>query len=136
MINRAAAIIKYKEGIILIKRQKGYGDEKIIYYTVPGGGIEENEEPKEAVIREAKEELGIEIELIGKTYEFLLNGKKEYFYEAKYVRGILGTGIGEEMQNPDYDKYGSFTIEIIKKEDIKNINLLPQEIKNIIMLLR
>lgn len=48
--NRGSAIIDYENGIILIKRIKGYGQNKKIYYTIPGGGqeegrtIEENEQ--------------------------------------------------------------------------------------------
>ena len=43
---RASAIIRYKEKIILIKREKGYGNEKITYYVMPGGGVEERRRRK------------------------------------------------------------------------------------------
>ncbi len=39
--NRGSAIIDYENGIILIKRIKGYGQNKKIYYTIPGGWQEE-----------------------------------------------------------------------------------------------
>lgn len=35
--NRGSAIIDYENGIILIKRIKGYGQNKKIYYTIPWG---------------------------------------------------------------------------------------------------
>ena len=41
--NRWSAIIDYENGIILIKRIKGYGQNKKIYYTIPGGWQEEEE---------------------------------------------------------------------------------------------
>ena len=35
------------------------------YYAIPGGGIEEGETRRDTAIRELKEELNIDIELIG-----------------------------------------------------------------------
>lgn len=57
------------------------------YYAIPGGGLEENETLKENVIREIKEELNIDIEILGYlghkedytsiTYFFIVNGYME-----------------------------------------------------------
>ena len=37
---------------------------KVKFYTLPGGGIDEGETPEQAVIREAKEETGCDIEIV------------------------------------------------------------------------
>ena len=37
------------------------------------------------------------------------------------------------MTNRDYEKHGAYIPKVIPKEDIKNINLLPIEIKEIIL---
>jgi len=57
--NAAKAIIIQDNQILLIKHKR----EKI-YYTLPGGGQSHNEELGDALIRECREELGAEIELI------------------------------------------------------------------------
>lgn len=131
--NRASAIIPYEEGLIVIKRIKGNNENIKEYYTIPGGGQEEGETIEEATLREIREELGIEIELTDKCYELESQGRKQYFFVAKYKSGIIGSGTGEEMTNTNYEKYGAYIPEIIAREEIKNIKLLPEEIKNIII---
>ncbi|MCL2860150.1 MAG: NUDIX domain-containing protein [Oscillospiraceae bacterium] len=131
--NRAGAIIPYADGIILMQRIKGKGEGKQEYYTIPGGGVEENESVEEAIIREIKEELGINIKLTDRVYVVNSLNRLEYYYIAEYVSGKIGTGQGEEMNDIDYDKYGFHNPMIVKKENIKNINLLPVEMKEIIL---
>ncbi len=131
--NRASAIIPYEEGLIVIKRIKGNNENKEEYYTIPGGGQEEGETIEEATLREIREELGIDIELTDKCYELESQGRRQYFFVAKYKSGEIGSGIGEEMTNINYEKYGAYIPEIISIDKIKNIKLLPEEIKGIIM---
>lgn len=131
--DRASAIIQYENGMIVIKRIKGYGKNKEEYYTIPGGGRENGETIEEATIREIKEELGIDISLTDKYYEIQSQDRKQYFYIAKYQSGKIGSGQGEEMTNVDYNKYGKYIPEIIPINEINKINLLPAEIKNIIV---
>ena len=76
---RGSAIINYDKGIILIKRIKGYGQNKEIYYTVPGGGQEKGETIEETTKREIKEELGIDIVLTDKYYEKESQERKHFF---------------------------------------------------------
>lgn len=131
--NRASAIIPYEEGLIVIKRIKGNNENREEYYTIPGGGQEEGETIEEATLREIQEELGIDIELTDKCYELESQGRKQYFFVAKYKSGKIGSGIGEEMTNINYEKYGAYIPEIISINEIKNIKLLPEEIKSIII---
>lgn len=82
--------------------------------------------------REIREEFGIEVEIVRKLYE--LKSEKfnqlEIFYLCKYVEGEFGTGTGPEFSgNPKYIDSGKYIPEIVKREDIKNISLMPPEIK-------
>lgn len=130
---RVAGIIFMNGGIALIHRV-GVLKRKDIqeYYTFPGGGLEEGETLEEGTIREIKEEFGIDVEVVQKLYEFKSEkfNQKEYFFLCKYISGEFGTGEGPEFSNnPKYIDSGKYLPEIIKKEDVKNITLLPPEIK-------
>ena len=111
-----------------VKKRKDIQD----YYTFPGGGLEENESLEEGTIREIKEEFGINVKVIKKLYEMESErfNQKEYFFLCEYIDGQFGTGDGPEFSNdPKYIDSGKFIPEIIKKEDVEKILLLPEEIK-------
>ena len=130
---RVGGIIFINGGVALMHRtgvlkRKDYQE----YYTFPGGGLEEGETPEEGTIREIKEEFGIDVKVIKKLYE--MNSEKfkqkEIFYLCEYVSGKFGTGDGPEFSNdPKYIDSGKYLPEIIKKDEIKNLLLLPTEIK-------
>ena len=109
-------------------RNKDYQE----YYTFPGGHLEEGETLEEGVIREIKEEFGIHVKVVKKLYE-LENNKlnmKEYFFLCEYVDGEFGTGDGEEFSNnPAYKDSGEYIPEIVRRENISSLVLLPLEIK-------
>ena len=130
---RVAGIIFMDAGIALMHRV-GVLKRKDIqeYYTFPGGGLEEGETLEQGTIREIKEEFGIDVEVVKKLYELESKkfNQKEYFFLCKYKGGEFGTGEGPEFSNnPKYIDSGKYLPEIIKKEDVKNIPLLPPEIK-------
>ena len=130
---RVAGIIFMNGGVALMHRV-GVLKRKDIqeYYTFPGGGLEEGETLEEGTIREIKEEFGIEVEVVKKLYELKSEkfNQKEYFFLCKYISGEFGTGEGPEFSNnPKYIDSGKYLPEIVKKEDVKNIPLLPPEIK-------
>ena len=103
------------------------------YYTFPGGGLEEGETLEEGTIREIKEEFGINVKIIRKLYEMNSEkfDQKEYFFLCEYIDGEFGTGTGPEFSNdPKYKDSGKYIPEIVKREEVKNLLLLPQEIKD------
>ncbi|MBW3113121.1 MULTISPECIES: NUDIX domain-containing protein [Bacillaceae] len=65
---RAGAVI-VEEGKILLAE---FQDENGLHYNLPAGGVEEGESIKEAVVREAFEETGaqVEVETLAFTYEY------------------------------------------------------------------
>ena len=130
---RVAGIVSMNGGFVLMHRKnvirnKDYQE----YYTFPGGHLEEGETLEEGVIREIKEEFGIKVKVVRKLYE-LENSKvnmKEYFFLCEYVDGKFGTGDGEEFSNnPEYKDSGEYIPEIVKRENISNLIVLPLEIK-------
>lgn len=130
---RVAGIIPMDGGFALMHRTGNKVSGILDYHVFPGGGLEEGETLEEGTAREIKEEFGIDVKVKEKIYE-LDNGevnKKEYFFLCEYVSGKLGTGTGPEFnKDPKYADRGDFTPEIIKREEIDKINLLPYEIKD------
>lgn len=74
---------KSKRKIILVKRRD------VPVWVIPGGGIEGNETPERAAIREAKEESGFDIKIIRKVAEYthIGSGKKNHLFEAMVIGG-------------------------------------------------
>ena len=131
---RVAGIIPMQGGIALMHRKDvKKRPEMPEYYTFPGGGLEETDNSyEEGTIREIKEEFGIDVKIIKKLYE--LKSEKfnqlEIFYLCEYIGGEFGTGNGPEFSNnPKYADSGKYLPEIIPVKEIKNIPLMPPEIK-------
>lgn len=130
---RLAAIIPMEEGFALMHRKDVLKNPTLQeYYVFPGGGQEENETFEQGTIREVKEEFGIDVKIIKKMYEEYseLFKQKTIYYLCEYVSGKFGTGTGPEFSNdPKYISSGKYIPEIIKREDIEKIPLMPPEIK-------
>jgi len=89
-INVVAAVIR--DGDRIFATQRGYGKYKD-YWEFPGGKIEENETPEEALKREIREELDTEIS-VGELIETIEYDYPEFHlcmkcYWAKVVSGSL-----------------------------------------------
>ncbi len=127
------AIIIINDKLLSIKRTKIVNGKEFVYYTIPGGHLEENESYEEATIREIKEELGITVE-IKQELLYIFNKdlcRYEKFFLCKYISGEIGTGTGEEW-NCNTELYGNYDICYLNIENLGDYNLLPREIKDII----
>ena len=129
-------IVNYNDKIVLIHRIKTKDDGTVRdYYVTPGGKIEENESHEEALRREIKEELGIEIEIKDLCLELDdrdYNDSFQYFYNCNYKSGELGTGDGPEFTDKENYK-GVFEIVLVDKKEISKLNLVPEKIKEILV---
>ena len=129
-------IVNYNDKIVFIHRIKTKDDGTVRdYYVTPGGKIEENESHEEALRREIKEELGIEIEIKGLCLELDdrdYNDSFQYFYNCNYKACELGTGDGPEFTDKENYK-GVFEIVLIDKKEISKLNLVPEKIKEILV---
>ena len=117
----ARAITFIDDKVLLIERYKRVDNVLMHYYTIPGGGVEDEESYQEAAIRETKEETCCDIKIIKElTKEDYPNGRCYWFY-GKYLSGtpVLG-GEEKERNNPD----DSYKVVLIPFNDLDNINIL------------
>ena len=127
---RVAGIIPMENGYALMHRENVKNHPIGNYYTIPGGGLEKGETIEEGTIREIKEEFGIDVKIVKQLYYLENDAMDEYFFLCEYISGEMGTGDGPEFSgDPKYKDRGTYTPEIVAKEEIKNIMLLPPAIK-------
>jgi len=125
------AVLKKGNQYALIRSSK-YGE-----YKFPGGGMKKGEELKDTVIREVKEETGLNVipaslKLIGKVLE-RRKGEVEDLFEmiSYYYEAEIEIEIGE-CNLDDYEKeygyeltYASLEAAIQNNEQLKDISEIP-----------
>ena len=94
-------LLENQNKILLMKRKNtGYGDGK---YSLPGGHVEANEEIRKALVREAKEEIGININVEDVEFYKVLNRKVSENQE--YVDFVFKTNRWSgDVSNNEKDK--------------------------------
>ena len=98
--------MRIRAGIVLIKDNKVALIERhragLHYFVFPGGGVDEDESPEQAAIREAMEELGIEVAIKQKVAEVQIGRKsRQVYFLVEQIGGEFGTGDGEEYTDSD-----------------------------------
>ena len=94
---RARVVIVQGGRVALIKRVRAGRT----YYLFPGGGVEQGETPEQAAIREAHEELGVEVELGEPRYEEDFDRSRFVYFDARIVGGEFGTGLWPDHAERD-----------------------------------
>lgn len=129
-------ILETQNNIIFIKRKKKLEGKIKEFYVLPGGILDKKEEWEQAGIREAKEELSVDIEikdLLTEEYNENLD-KLERFYFAEIIKGTPKNGNGEEFRNQNINsKYGTYEVVKINKKEIGAYNILPVSIKDLLV---
>ena len=98
MRTRAGVVLIQGDKVALIERHRAGLD----YFVFPGGGVDEGETPEQAAIREAMEELGIEIAIRQKVAEIQMGQKSnQVYFLVEQMGGEFGTGTGEEYTDSD-----------------------------------
>jgi 8-oxo-dGTP diphosphatase len=100
--------MRIRAGIVLIKENKVALIERyragLHYYIFPGGGVDEGESVEQAAIREAMEELGIEVAIRQKVANVQLGYKsRQFYFLVEQISGEFGTGTGEEFESSNLD---------------------------------
>lgn len=105
------------------------------YYELPGGGVEEGETLEEACIRECKEEVGCNVEIvseIGRTLEY--RKEKERINESFcYVVKVVGEKGTPELQDDEIE-IGTETVWVSKEEGVRLIKESLEKLRSTISL--
>jgi 8-oxo-dGTP diphosphatase len=125
-VNVAAAIVRENQ-ILAIE----YDDESGLHYNLPGGGVEEGETLEEAVLREVREEAGVEVE-IGRllmVWEYVPT-RENFRYGTQHKVGLIYEAHLLSGQEPDvthrYDSHqtGVHWLPLEQVVHVETINLL------------
>ena len=96
MRNRVGGIYIKDDKMLLMHRIKEVDGIRKEYYCIPGGGVEENEDNITTLIREMKEELGVDLTEYELSPKYTYKDDKgvQSYYLIKEFDGISGTGDG------------------------------------------
>jgi ADP-ribose pyrophosphatase YjhB (NUDIX family) len=114
--NMGAGALFFNEAGEMLIVKPNYKD----YWSTPGGVVEENESPKDACIREIKEEIGIEksdLEFLCVDY-VSAKGERNENLQFVFYGGILSE---EEIKRISINKNELEEARFAKKEDVMNM---------------
>ncbi len=139
MKNRSMALVVQDNKILMVKQKLNERE----FYTIPGGGIESNETPEQAAVRELEEECGIYGSVKRKLcVNYRKDGSKEYVFLVE-VASDSEPIIGSDPEMPEDEQiikavqwmkweelserdkaylwsYGLLDVDEFENEDIKN----------------
>ena len=122
---RAAVLIIHNGSVALIRRDWDGRQ----YYLFPGGGVDDGETSEEAAVREAREELGWNVELRGLVAECEIPGRSvQRYYAATVTDGEFGSGDGVEMSFLADGPDGSHTPVLIPMEQLLDLDVRPRDL--------
>jgi 8-oxo-dGTP diphosphatase len=118
---RSAVIILENDQVALIERVR----DGHTYYVFPGGTIEEGETAQAAAMREAYEELGVQVELQMLTAVVTFHNEDQHYYRATISAGQFGTGTGEEFSSARSSARGSYRPLWLARQDLLQYDVRP-----------
>lgn len=129
---RSSALIVKDKAVLLIE----FTDENGPHYNLPGGGVEAGETLIEAVIREAREEAAVEIEVgeVAFLYEYAPHLTEEKYGPVHSYTTIFECRLkeGEVPQMPSVPDKNQTAVKWVQLDDLHTIILYPNIREHII----
>ena len=125
--------------LLLVKRQR----QDKTYYVFAGGHLDQGEEPRDAAVRETKEETNIDAEVVRLLYKKHMKGEccgllepMQSFYLLRYHSGTVSKTDAEEYTGSPADighngrPRGTYEPVLVDVAELPNITLKPIEIRD------
>jgi 8-oxo-dGTP diphosphatase len=130
-VSARAIVITNDRKVILIHRIRNDRE----YWVTPGGGLEGDETYVEAVKRELKEEVGIDVDVHDVAFDISskIDGIKsiQKFFWCTYASGKIGSGTGSEIQRSTPSDLHE--VVLVDYAHAKKMNIVPREVKKMIL---
>ncbi len=107
----AGTLIINDEGLLLLYRK----DQE--WWEVPGGKVKDEESPTQAAVREASEEIGVDVELEKPFFSGEFESNNELFLWHGYI--------GKTTENPEIQEEKFSELKYFDAEDIDEEDLAP-----------
>lgn len=121
---RVRVVILYKNSILLQRSSFGHQD-----WSLPGGGIEKSETPKQAAVREVEEETGIKInedELVILGNKYFISGKRYPKVNLVFFKVSLSHQLNPKINRP---------LEVLEARWF-NLKNLPDNVSDTVLIAR
>ena len=128
MSYRAAIVLLKDDQIALIERHRA----GLHYFTFPGGHVEPGETPEKAAVREAKEELGLEVTIQRFLAKIWWQDRPQYYYLVEAAGGAFGTGMGQEMHG-SHPKKGNYHPIWVPVSGMLDLPVLPRSFAEMVV---
>lgn len=125
---RAAVVVVEGDAVLLIERVRGGRR----YYLFPGGGVDPGETPEHAATREAREELGLDVEIVRLVAHATFGGNEQLYYLARTKGGRFGTGDGTEMTGEAFPEHGSYRAVRWPVDGLPSIDVRPADLASMV----
>lgn len=124
----AVIILRKRKKILLIRRYNtGYGDG---FYACAGGGVDGNESITDAVIREAREELGITIKKENLKMVHVLHGRHtDYEAIGFFIEAFAWEGEPRNVEPHKCDDIGWFDIDSLPENTVAHLKHVLERMK-------
>ena len=133
MRTRAGIVLIQDNKVALIERHRA----GLHYFVFPGGGVDEGELPEQAAVREAMEELGIQVAIQQKVAEVQLGKKsRQVYFLVEQIGGEFGTGTGEEFtdSDPDHPQQGIYVPIWMPIDELPQYtNIYPADVSRLVV---
>ncbi|MFE5711468.1 NUDIX domain-containing protein [Streptomyces sp. NPDC056501] len=131
MKQRVRAVLVTPSGTTLVIKRIRPGIDP--YWVIVGGGVEESDATREeALLREVREEIAGDAEIVRLLHEMEnAKGEKEFFYLARIATWDFENRTGPEFARTDRGEYILEEVPLTTKA-IADLNLLPGEISTLL----